>query len=854
MKYAPLAAVAALLVPLASLLPDDASAAKATAQAAADPLPANHRDRVMTSKFCSECHPAIYAEHAQNTHGRAFTDEEVRLATGRFDHGDCIRCHTPRPVFETGIGMNPVRRWHNLEEGNTCMTCHLKADHDYSQFRGGAECKVAFDDRVGTVEACASCHRNHGTPYQWEIAPTGKAAKRRCITCHMSKVKRPVAVGEEPRMVRSHVFPGCRSEKQLRRAYRYEAVIEGNEAVVRITNKGTGHNLPTELKQRALESLVVVKDDQGHEVARSRMVFRDPYKRPYGLRLPVNTQIPAGQSREHRVPLQVADGTVECELHFKLYYPIEDHHPDLARQLESEHLVFDGVTPSDKQVETAPEVTVTTPEHIGPEAASPANLVDYLRPAIGTVEIKLPEGEDAETIAHLIEMFQYPVPEGNRMAQARLVEIGAPALPQLIAGLGSWDNKTWKQSQSVLRRMGEVVLPAVLAAFDHEELYVRVHARQLAAKLAWGERREQAQNALLGGLKLEHSLDRQSAAEALRLLNAKQAIEVLRPLLDDTEPDVVREAALALAQFDDRTSIPAMTAALQRAYFPETKRDLAEALGVLGSPAGLPELLDQLDHPDDLLREDAFESFFAVTGVYLGYDPFLPRDERLAATARLRAWWVAKGNADDLRRPPRPDARTHARAWQLVQQLGGGAGTVPGGDDEAIVEELVAMNDAAVPALVLGLKFPPGFWSKRIRICECLGRIGSTEAAPALIQVLREPVLAVAAWGCWALETAGDDAAIPALQRYHDRLRTLRAQGRIPATLEPVDRLLMQAARTRLVLGDERAQSELAGLLLSTDDHTRRQAIDALERTMGDRRGYDPDATIQERRAAAANW
>ena len=48
---------------------------------------------------------------------------------------------------------------------------------------------------------------------------------------------------------------------------------------------------------------------QGNELYRSRMVFRDPYKRPYGLQLPVNTQIPAGQTRTHRVPLKVAAGS-----------------------------------------------------------------------------------------------------------------------------------------------------------------------------------------------------------------------------------------------------------------------------------------------------------------------------------------------------------------------------------------------------------------------------------------------------------------------------------------------------------------------------------------------------------------
>ena len=50
--------------------------------------PAPERHDVMESVFCARCHPDAYAEHEQSTHGRAFTDEEVRLATARFAHQD----------------------------------------------------------------------------------------------------------------------------------------------------------------------------------------------------------------------------------------------------------------------------------------------------------------------------------------------------------------------------------------------------------------------------------------------------------------------------------------------------------------------------------------------------------------------------------------------------------------------------------------------------------------------------------------------------------------------------------------------------------------------------------------------
>jgi hypothetical protein len=75
----------------------------------------------------------------------------------------------------------------------------------------------------------------------------------------------------------------------------------------------------------------------------------------------------------------------------------------------------------------------------------------------------------------------------------------------------------------------------------------------------------------------------------------------------------------------------------------------------------------------------------------------------------------------------------------MVEALGGGSGTVPAGDDAKLKAELIAMGEDALPALVLGLKFPPGFDQKRALICEILGHIGSPEAAPALVATLRDP-------------------------------------------------------------------------------------------------------------------
>jgi HEAT repeat protein len=832
---------------------DPGPAARPRAAALVASAPRAEHD-VMESAFCARCHPDAYAEHEQSTHGRAFTDEEVRLATARFAHQDCIICHTPRPIFETGVGLNPKRRHFGLEEGNTCMTCHWRPDYDYAAFRGGAQCRDAFHPDAGTVEACASCHRNHGTPFQWAKSPTGEATGRACMDCHMKEIERPIAVGGEVRTTHSHVFPGARNVEHVNRAYAYEARLDGSAAVVTIRNKGAGHNFPTELKQRSVESLVVVRDLDGAEIARSRMVFRDPYKRPYGLELPVNTQIPGGEERVHRVPIGVAAGTVETTLFFKLYYPIDDYHPDMSRVLESRSLPFAGLSPSSEPVVGEPEVEVRTPEGIDPETASLANLVDYNRPKIGTVAVEVPSGCSPDDIRRLIELFQFPVPQANAQARERLAAIGLPAVPALIDALGSWDNKTFNQSMQVLEKIGAPARAAIVAALDDPRLYVRLHAREFLLKVLWNGADIEA--ALGRGLASAQALDRASSAQVAGAIHAESLEPALADLLADADPDVVRNSALALAHLGAKEAVPGIEAALGRAHYPETRRDLAYALARLGSTAGMLALLAGLDHGDDLIRESCFELFFSVTGQHLGYEPLAPRPERQEAIARLQAWWSEDG-APELLRPFPEDADpiAEAHAWKLVGDIGGNdmVASTPE-KDASIEEELVAMEKYAVPGLVRGLKYPPGFAEKRAAICRMLGRIGDARAAPALSATLRDPVVSVAAWAAWALEGMADPATKPALVRYEQRLRTLVALDRVPPEAGPGDRLLAQAARTRLALGDDSARHTLSSLLLSDDEYARQLAFEALQRKFGEDRGYDPFSDAAARREAAARW
>ena len=75
-----------------------------------------------------------------------------------------------------------------------------------------------------------------------------------------------------------------------------------------------------------------------------------------------------------------------------------------------------------------------------------------------------------------------------------------------------------------------------------------------------------------------------------------------------------------------------------------------------------------------------------------------------------------------------------------------------------------------------------------------------------------------------------------------------------PAQAGTGERLLARSARTRMMLGDARARDALVNLLLSPDLTAREIAIGALSARYGDDRGYDPNASAEERGSAVRNW
>ncbi|MEM7517938.1 MAG: multiheme c-type cytochrome, partial [Planctomycetota bacterium] len=78
-----------------------------------------------TSRNCAECHTEVWDEWSVSQHAQAWVNPDVRALSNEFSNKDCIDCHAPRPIFETGVGNRVLPRSVRRAEGIDCIACHL---------------------------------------------------------------------------------------------------------------------------------------------------------------------------------------------------------------------------------------------------------------------------------------------------------------------------------------------------------------------------------------------------------------------------------------------------------------------------------------------------------------------------------------------------------------------------------------------------------------------------------------------------------------------------------------------------------------------------------------------------------
>jgi hypothetical protein len=268
------------------------------AKSATDRLrPDSHWTRPLglaSSAECRACHAEVYEEWSASHHRIAYENPEVQRLSNGFQDRDCLPCHIPRPIWETGLGERPLERATRYGEGVDCFTCHFDP-HGNTMLGAGppgpgapsAPCQPTQTHLISDLRLCAPCHNQHKTHDDWaqtEYAVPG-SGYRDCNDCHMPKVQR-----RDGRIGRSHRAPGAHDPEFLRTSTEFSVERAGPRTLlVTIKNSGVGHHFPADERHRAADlELWAVRADG--EVARERIArFRNPYRQEFEIRNPLRT-------------------------------------------------------------------------------------------------------------------------------------------------------------------------------------------------------------------------------------------------------------------------------------------------------------------------------------------------------------------------------------------------------------------------------------------------------------------------------------------------------------------------------------------------------------------------------------
>lgn len=292
-----------------------------------------------SSQQCAECHAPVFAEWQASWHSQAWSDPDVRALSNDFQNTDCIDCHAPVGVFETGIGKRVLPRAARRSEGVDCLACHALPENDRSGGlvagtidRDDVPCKPRAVRDLSSVDHCGACHNQHKTVDQWRDT-TYARQNVTCLDCHM-----PYR-GGDPKQGRNHTMPGGHALELVQRAVTLVATREGARIHAVVENVGAGHHFPTDERSRAGDLFWRPLDAHGAGVGPWRFLyrFRSPYRHEVDL---VDTLLPAHARRETVIDDPEAAGPVEVALFYKLTpYWKSMEHPDPDNESRLVHRV-----------------------------------------------------------------------------------------------------------------------------------------------------------------------------------------------------------------------------------------------------------------------------------------------------------------------------------------------------------------------------------------------------------------------------------------------------------------------------------------------------------------------------------
>lgn len=258
------------------------------------------------SSECGNCHTDIYREWKNSLHAQSVTDPVFKNAYNKIKDENqkkkCLNCHSPTVLLTKDYKIEEKI----TKEGVTCDFCHsvkgMKdnsyiievGEYKYGPFKPVLKSfelghKSKYSELHKKSEFCKGCHEyknRYGiyvldTYNEWKKSEYSEKGIQ-CQNCHMpidpyAKVVNPDIYPSE-RFVTAHKFLGGRSQIRLKEAAEINLIYEkeGDNLVVSVyvTNKESGHMLPTGIPIKRLTLEVYLTDKQGKIIEKRTKIYQ----------------------------------------------------------------------------------------------------------------------------------------------------------------------------------------------------------------------------------------------------------------------------------------------------------------------------------------------------------------------------------------------------------------------------------------------------------------------------------------------------------------------------------------------------------------------------------------------------